>query len=334
VANGVKLLEKGRLDAAHREFRISLGLDPGCAMAHRGEAVLFGIRRDFKAAFAACHRAIRFTTPEDLRSPLQDVIGRSSSVRWDRNAGRSHGDRGGETAYLARLFVVEVLNAYYRMGVAFKLHGQHRGEGEVLTSALSLTNAFSREASQHLAAAGDLDRFSLRTPLGRGVVFLEQVSRGEAAALLVREIDLVELLGASGRGEADHAGAPERPPDLEGHPLAEDVCTVMSMGIDGFAPLGDGNFHPESPIRRADYAAAAADILGRANRGRQIVDEGPRLSPFEDVPLSSPRLRAAAACAELGVLAAEEGRFRPAEPLSGEEAAGSVHRLKELMHRE
>jgi len=334
VANGIKLLGKGRLDAAHREFRIALDLDPGSAPAHRGEALVYGIRRDFDAAFASCHRAVRFTTAEDLRNSLQDGFGRSGSERWGRNRSRLPLTEGEKTAYLARLFVVEFLNAYYRMGVAFKLGRDHEERGEVLANALSITDAFSGEASRHLREAACLEGFALRTEIGRGVAFLKSVSRAEAAAILVRELDLEDLPGEPQSGGSCPVATPVFPPDLEGHRLEEDLRTVLSLGIEGFAPFGDGTFHPDSPMQRAAFASAAADLLEREKRGGEDGEGGPQLSPFEDVALSSPRLRAAATCARLGILDVEKGRFRPAEPLSGREAAKGVHRLKELIQSE
>ena len=331
TANGVKLLGKGRLDAAQREFRIALDLDPGYALAHRGAALVYGVRRDFDAAFSSSHRAVRFTTAEDLRNPLQDAFGRCGAERWGRKSRRLQPAEGEETAYLARLFVVEFLNDYYRTGVAFKFGRDHRAHEEALGKALSIVDAFSGEASRHLREAEALDRFAPRTELGRGVAFLDSVSRAEAAALLVRELELEDPTRELQSGGSCPVAAPVFPPDLEGHRLEKDLRIVLTLGIEGFAPFSDGTFHPDSPMRREAFASAAADILYRAKRGEEGGSEGPQLSPFEDVPLSSPSLRASAACARLGILDADEGRFRPAEPLSGGEAAKGLHRLRELI---
>ncbi|MCF8061324.1 MAG: hypothetical protein K9M82_02305 [Deltaproteobacteria bacterium] len=333
VANGIKLLGKGRLDPAQREFRIALALDPRCALAHRGEALVLGIRRDFDAAFAACGRAVRFTTRTDLESSLQEEFARCGAVRRGRSS-RLRPVAGEEMTHPARLFVVEFLNAYYRMGVAFKLGGAHEEHEEALGNALSITEAFTGEASHHLQAAIALDGFAPGTEFARGVAFLDSVSRAEAAALLIRELDLVGLLGKPAGGEQCPVAMPVRPPDLEGHPLEKDLQTVLDLGIDGFATFDDGTFHPDSPMHRAAYASAVTDLLERMNHGEGILSEGPQLSPFEDVPLSSPPLRAAPACVKLRILDGREGRFRPAEPLSGQEAAKSLHRLKALIQSE
>lgn len=333
VENGIKLLGKGRLDAAHREFRIALDQDPGYALAHRGEALVYGIRRNFDAAFESCHRAVRFTRAEDLRNPLQEAFGRYGEERRGRKGSRLQPGEG-EATYLARLFVVGFLNAYYRAGVAFKLGRDHRAGEEALGNALSITDAFSGEASRHLRAAVALARVAPRTELGRGVVLLDSVSRAEAAALLVRELELTDLLGEPQSDGSCPVATPVFPPDLEGHRLEGDLRFVLSLGVEGFALFNDGSFRPDSPMQRAAFASAAADILERAKPSEGRGNGEPQLSPFEDVPLSSPHLRAAAACARLGILDADDGRFRPAKPLSGREAAKGLHRLRELTRSE
>lgn len=323
VSNGVKLLSKGRLDAAHREFRITIDLDPECALAHRGEAVVFGVRGNFEEAFSACHRAVRYTTRKDLRNPLQEAFSRCGTERWNRGGWRGGlGDE--EITCPARLLVVEFLNEYYHMGVAFKFGQGHDRQQKGLQASLLMTGAFSDEALDRLHGARALDGFVPETEFARGVVFLDRISRAEAAALLVRELRLTDRL------ESEAAPFEPWPPDLKGHPLEDDLRVVLGLGIEGFSLFEDASFRPDSPMLRAEYACAAADVLARLGGTRAAGAEGPQLSPYEDVALSSPCLRSMAVCGDLGVLSAEKGRFRPRAPLSGVEAAKSVHRLKEL----
>ncbi len=324
VSNGVKLLSKGRLAAAHREFRITIDLDPESALAYRGEAVVFAVRGNFEDAFTACHRAVRYTTREDLRNPLQEAFRRCGTERWNRGGWR-RGFSDEAIARPVRLLVVEFLNDYYHMGVAFKFaqgHVVRRQEG--LETSLLLAGAFSEVALNRLHAAGALDGFLPETEFARGLAFLDRLSRAEAAALLVRELRLTDRL------ESEAGTFEPWPPDLKGHPLEDDLRVVLGLGIEGFSLFEDATFRPDSPMLRAEYASAAADVFARLSRDRASGVQGPQLSPFEDVPLSSPCLRSMALCSDLGILQAEKGRFRPRATLSGAEAAKSVQRLKEL----
>ena len=327
VANGVKLMQKGRLEAAEREFRIALELDPRCGSAHRGEAVIRGVRRDFDGAFEEIHRAVRFTTPEELADPIQEEFARCRSIRWDRKTWRRPSPDE-ETANLARSFVVEYLNAYYLMGVAFKLGDGHIKQEEGLGKALSMTNEFSASASERLLMLREVGDLGLKTDLARGLAFIQRVDRAEAAGLLVRELRLAEILAE----KETEGGKPSPPPDLAAHPLADDCLLVLGFGIDGFGCADDGSFRPDDPMPRAGFAAALADVLALTGEDRRAKETGTQLSPFVDVPLSSPYLRAVAACAALGILEGDgEGRFRPDEPVSGLDSVRSIHRLKEAL---
>ncbi len=333
LSNGVKLLGKGRLDAAHREFRITIELDPECALAHRGEAIVLGMRGDFDAAFTASHRAVRYTTTEDLRNPIQEEFSRCGSIRWSRSSRWRRTSTDEDMASLARPFVAAFLNGYYHMGIAYKFGRAHEEHEESLKMALFVTDAFSEEASRHLRTAGAFDEFALGTELGRGMTFLDRLSRAEVAALLVREIGLADLIEKPDGGTFQPAPEPAWHSDLAGHPLEEDLRVIVGMGIDGFVLFEDGSLRLDAPMLREEYACAAVDILARVHPGKTDGGKGPQLAPFEDVSLSSPCLRAVAACADLGVMSAENGRFRPDAPISGLEAAQSIQRLKELIAR-
>ncbi len=330
VENGLKLIEKGRLDAAHREFRMALDLDPRYAPAHRGEAFVCAIRLDFDSAFKACHRAIRHTSSKDISDLSLNAFNRFGSLRCDRGALR-RAAAGGETACLARLFVVEFLNGYYKLGVTFKFGGDHAVQDEALERALAFTNTFSEKAYFNLESGRRLQEMAPDTELGRGVAFLDRVSRGEAAALLVREIDLRNRLGKSPDRLDGPAEDSARLMDLNGHPLKDDICLFLAFGIDGFRQFEDGSFRPNSPMRRFEYANAVADIVSRIDRDGELTRRRPRLNNFDDVPQSYPGFRAVQACVDMGILKAEGGKFRPAVPLSGMEAAHSIRRIKELL---
>ncbi len=330
VENGLKLMEKGRLDAAHREFRMALDLDPRYAPAHRGDALVYAIRLDFDSAFKACHRAIHYTSREEIHNLSRDVFDRFDSFRWDRRSWRRDSARG-KTTCLARLFVMEFLNEYYKLGLAFKFGGDHDAHEEVLERALAFTDAFSEKASFHLKAGRTLQEMIPETELARGVAFLDSVSRAEAAALLVQEIGLKDHLDQPVGEPVCPAEGQARPTDLNEHPLKDDICVVLALGIDGFDSFEDRSFLPDSPMHRAEYAAAVADILGRLDLDGTLLRQGTRSTPFDDVPDSSPGFRAVEVCTELGIMKGEKGRFRPGVPLSGMDAVESIHRIKELL---
>ncbi|MFP3928669.1 MAG: hypothetical protein ACLFUP_07180, partial [Desulfobacteraceae bacterium] len=108
VMNGAKLMQKGRVDAAQREFEAALKVDPFSPHAHRGASLISGIHGEFGAAFQAVHRAIRFTELAHMNSPEYSALNSVASSPWD-------GTRSGETSP-GGLSAVDFLNIYYLMG--------------------------------------------------------------------------------------------------------------------------------------------------------------------------------------------------------------------------
>lgn len=330
VENGLKHLEKGRLDAAHREFRMAIGIDPGHAPAHRGEALVYAIRLDFESAFDACHRAIRHTRREDIKGPSFFAHNRFDSLRWDRRAWKRALVEG-EGPCITRLFVADFLNEYYKMGLAFKFGKDSRPHDDALERAIVHAELFCETALFHLATGHTLRKMMLETELGRGLTLLDLLSRADAAAFLVGELGLEDRLGDAKTvpGGADE-GHPT-PADLREHPSRDDILLLLSLGVQGFNLFEDGSFRPESPMRRGDYAVAVIDGISRLDLDESILQKAGRLYPPEDDSIALTESHAIAICVELGIMEAVESGLKPESPLSGMEAAQSIDRIKELL---
>ncbi|MGD8386411.1 MAG: S-layer homology domain-containing protein [Desulfobacteraceae bacterium] len=326
VMNGVKLMEKGRLEAAQREFQSALRLDPRCAAAFRGNSLIHGMRQEYVTAFEAIHQAIRNTTPEDLRDPVNgafnDCCRKRKHELWPQRSNTE------EMPVTATSFVVRFLNTYYLLGVSYGNESEYEERYASLLASLVAAQAFSETAAERLARARDLTRYFPESGFARGLAFSVRITRAEGAGLLVRELDVEALPGVK---ESVEENAAPWPQDLLSHPLKEEIGSVLNLGLDGFPLFENGNFRPETPWSRAEFAEAVVDILRRTGRISSESKEGPQLSPFEDVPLSASYLKAVAVCTEDGFLEAEGGKVRPNEPLSGGEALRGIHRLKKYL---
>lgn len=326
VMNGAKLLQKGRIEAARREFRSALRLDPRCAAAFRGTSLIHGMRQEFDSAFKAIHEAIRHTTPEDLRDPVHGAF--NDCCRSPEVSPGPHRSDTVEMPVPAMCFVVRFLNIYYRLGVSYTNESEYREQCASLLASLTTTRAFSEMAGVRLARARTLTHFFPGTDFARSLAFAVGITRAEGAGLLVRELAVEALPGVK---EVESENKAALPQDLTRHPLKEEIEVVLKLGLDGFPLFEDGIFRPEAPWTRAEYAGAIFDILQRSGRLSPGIVEGPQLSPFEDVPLSASYLKAISACEAAGLLEAEGGKVRPDDPLSGGDALRSIHRLKELL---
>ena len=326
VMNGVKLMQKGRLEAAQREFKSALRLDPRCAAAFRGKSLVHGMRQEYGAAFEAIHQAIRNTTTEDLRDPVNrsfnDCFRERVGAHWPRRSNAQ------EMPTPATCFVVRFLNTYYLLGVSYSNEREYEQRYASLMASLVATRSFSGTAAERLAQARDLTRCLPESDFARGLAFAIGITRAEGAGLLVRELDVEALPGVKETAEENTSPWPQ---DLVSHPLKEEIGSVLDLGLDGFPLFEDGVFRPETPWSRSEFAEAVYDILRRTGCTSSGREEGPQLSPFEDVPLSAPYLRAVAVCTEAGFLEAVGGKVRPNDPLSGGEALRGIRRLKEQL---
>lgn len=326
VMNGVKLMQKGRLEAAQREFQSALHFDPHYAAAFRGTSLIHGMRREYASAFDAVHKAIRYTKPGDLREPSNAAFNhccwKQEATPWPERWNRV------EMPVPATCLVVRFLNTYYLLGVSYADDREYEDLLTSLMASLTATRAFSETSAVRLEQAQDLLRFLPNTDFARGLAFAVGITRAEGAGLLVRELEVEAFPGVKEAAEEQEVPWPR---DLLTHPLKKEVGTVLNLGLDGFCLSENGTFRPETPWSRAEYAEAVFDILQRSGLLSPGSGEGPQLSPFEDVPLSASYLRAIAVCTEAGFLEAQGGRVRPEAPLSGGEALRSIQRLKERL---
>lgn len=328
VMNGAKLIQKGRVGAAQREFETALEYQPHCAHAYRGLSLILGMQGEFEAAFEAVHQAIRFTELEDLGSNEYIAL---EPGRW---TGGSPVQRPEVTAAggtpLGACFAAEFLNAYYHMGVELKFQGGHEGYKRALEASLFSARAFMQEAREQLLRSMDPAGSGLETRLARGVFFLDRVSRAEAAAVLSMELKL--SAHAAGGEEAAESDGGTLPSDLRDHPLREVIGPVAALGLEGLGTYRDGTFRPDAELLRGELAGAAADLVQRLGSGIPTACDLPEQPLLRDVPLSSPYLRPIMACVELGIMAPRDPEaFAPQEPASGSDLARAVNRLKEYL---
>lgn len=327
VMNGIKLMQRGRLEHALREFDLALSQDPDCSTAHRGKALIFGMSRDFEKAFTELHKAIRHTAPDDLRGSIHKSL--NSCCRRSVPSSLMTKQME-EIPFSARSHIAHFLNEYFVMGVSYKDgHGFHN-KVEALDASLEASHAFIEEATAKVHFAGELERVTPETVYARGLVFDEGLSRGEVAGLLVRELEIHELLGKNpteGRSGNEKALKGE----LAEHPLKNDILIVLDLGLAGLRPSEDGLFSPDKTTIRAEYAELLADILERSQGNDKSFHEDLPILTLEDVPLSSRHLKSVIRCVEAGLLEARDGQFRPEDPVTGLEAIKGVFRLRDLI---
>jgi hypothetical protein len=328
VLNGVKLMQRGRLEAAQREFVIAIEHDPDCATAHRGMALIHGMNQDFPGAFSEIHLAIRHTAPDDLRGPVHMIL---SDCCKKRPPSPLVSREMKEIPYSTRSFIVHFLNEYFLLGVSYKNGYGFQDKVDAIYASLATSRAFAEEAVTKFYYARELGGISPETVYARNLAFVEGLSRAEGAALLVRELEVEDFLIHGPKDKDEGVDLEPLEKELAGNPLKKEIMAVLDFGFEGFAMFPDGLFHPDKSLLRMHYAAALADILKRTGNRPGGISDRFRLSPFKDVSISSPQLKAIACCVETGILDTKNGEFRPRDPLTGLEALKGISRLRDLL---
>ncbi len=67
VVNGYKLLEKGMINDAEREFQLAFQYDPNLSSALRGMGFVYGIKKSFDPAFKSMERAATRAKKSEIR---------------------------------------------------------------------------------------------------------------------------------------------------------------------------------------------------------------------------------------------------------------------------
>jgi Tfp pilus assembly protein PilF len=327
---GMRLLEKGKLTDAEREFTLAMELDPEYAPAHRGLGIVLGYQGDSKAAFRYMSNA--------------EALARGRQEKALAYVGfmRLHTQKKGE-GWLERVEgyfrdamntlrdLPEMPDPYYHMGLAYRDAFRFCDAAGAFKKVLEINKTLMSEADHQLTLVNKIERAMPTSLVGKRIALLEKVRRIDVAALFIRELKLdkvYESFGVSRSGEAP------MPPDVKDHRLGTDVKRAVSLGIKGLDTFPDGTFAPDEYILRASYAMMIADIIGTLIHDPSLANKyRGSLSPFADVRNDVPYFNAVMVCTTRGIMEAKDGIkqsiFGPMDSVSGAEAVLAIRRLKE-----
>jgi tetratricopeptide (TPR) repeat protein len=321
VYNGFAFLKKERLTDAQREFEQALLLDPKCSPAYRGIGLVYGMKDDFPRAFDAMAQA-RAAGKDNLDRALAEV-GMMSLFRMERKDGWLDLVK----ASFARAVSLDkqLPEAYLELGVAYKYAYRFREATDAFNEVLKINTLLVHEAGEEINLLKKIERAAPRSAFGKGLVLEKWVTRGEAAALIVRETNIVEGLSRK-TGQGSEAGEKVQalavPPDVVNHPMREDILAVLRLNIRGLGTLYDGSFGADQSMTRAAFATVMADVLTRETEKPELYQKYAGInSPFLDVRGNSPYFSSIMICSEwAGIMGGWGGYFHPMETISGVDA--------------
>ena len=330
VNNGLKLMKKERVDDAQREFERALQLDPEYSPAHRGMGFVFGMKKDFGPAFESMRRAGRHAKKIEDKAMVHVGFIRLNTMKKDKGwlgeAERSFS--------LARSALKDLPDAYYYMGIAYKYGYQFVKSEKTFGKVLEINKAFVLETEEQLKILQKIEMAMPESELGKRVAVLDRVTRGDVAALFIRELRLDRIYDQARSKKQDiSARLPPLPPDVKQHKFRSDIEKILRLDIQGLRPFPDGTFGPDAYVTRANYALMIAHIIATIERDPSLTARYVgRASPFKDVRNDGPYFNAIMVCTTEGrIMEAKNGIFNPMGKVSGADALLINRKMKEKL---
>jgi len=344
AANGDKLLVAGRIEPALTEYLRAQKLDPKYAPAHIGLGLCYGFQGKYAQGIESMKTGRRYAKSTD--DELSALVG---FIRlYTLGSNRISKDWLGQAKIAftkARGLSAERPEPYYYMGLAYKEAHAYQQAAGLFKTVLDLDTGYVDKADRQLALLQRIERAALGSAAGKRIALIDKITRGDAASLLVEELQIDALFGGQGvsTADSDFVSPDDRfathttidaPPakDIADHPMKADIEEVISLGIKGLQPFPDHTFRPEQVLTRAELAMVLEDLLvkitGQGNLATRFIGSS---SPFPDVRNDLPFFNAVMTCTTRGILKAnnlETGAFEPMGTVPGADAVLAIRTLK------
>jgi tetratricopeptide (TPR) repeat protein len=146
VDNGYKLIDKGRINDAEREFKLALQYDRNFSSALRGMGFIYGIKRSFDPAFKSMESAAAHA--KEKRDKALAYVG---MIRLHTIRGEEGWLKQTEKYFsLALAEVKDLPEAYYYMGVAYTVDHRFVQAENSFRKVLEINETFIMEAQEQL----------------------------------------------------------------------------------------------------------------------------------------------------------------------------------------
>jgi thioredoxin-like negative regulator of GroEL len=349
---GMRLVNQGKIAEAGREFELALRLEPHYAKAHTGTALVRAYEGDFPGARRLVEQARK-----DAQDDEEDLFVSVGSIRVDLLSRAACLKSGGECmadgAWLesareafAKAVAIDpkAAEATYFMAECHLAALDLDAAGRMFSRVLDLGAERIAEADAGWKLVQKIQRAMPGTATGKRVALLERVTRADAAALFMEELQIDALYARRAMRGFDTAfkdpqkvragvAGPAAPTDIAGHPLRAEIEGVIRVGTRGLKVYPDGTFRPGTPVDRAGFAVMIEDILLRITGDGALATRfigSP--SPFPDLRPDLPCFNAVMVVTSRGIMEARDpgmGAFAPLQPITGVEALLVIRKLRE-----
>jgi TolA-binding protein len=343
VSNGHKLLNMGQTDDALREFERARDLDPAFARAYIGMGIALGTKNDYEKGLEALEKGEGLAKEDGEKSEAHVGFMRLTLQNRDK-AGDKWLKKLQDHFRQAVKISPDKPDAYYHMGVAYKLNKNFDLAKAQFGKVLEIHNGLVAEADQEFETIQKIERALPGAAIAQ-IALLDKITRADVAALFIEELKIDELFKNRAKKnfntsfkapDADFKTGEFVPvpaaTDIANHVLRADIQAVMDAGVKGLEPYPDHTFQPEKMITRAEFAIMIEDILAKMSADLTISTKNfGGDSPFPDVRSDHYFFNAILTCTTRGIMKAKDvatGEFDPMGTVSGAEAMNSLRELK------
>ena len=347
VSSGYKYLNAGKYEEAYREFDRARQLDPKFSPAYLGLGLTTAHQEDYETAFDFLGKADKYAKGDEQTYDVN--VGYMRVYYLGQETVHEDWLRKVRGYYHDAIAVTEDRpDAYYYMGLAYKVSYEFRKAVIEFTRVLDIGKGFVAEADKEYKLVQKIERAMPGSTVGKRIALLESITRADLAALFIEELKIDDLYRRKAKrtfdtsfkapGEADtKKTGPAMPKDIDAHVLKADIEAVITMGIKGLQTFPDGNFKPDTNVTRAEYAMIVEDILititGDGSLSTQFIGNK---SPFPDLRSDLPYFNAVMVCTSRGILETVDlgtGEFQPLGLISGADALLSIRALKSQLNQ-
>jgi hypothetical protein len=339
----MKLLKKGKIDDAFRDFKLAKELDPKFSGAYVGLGLVWGHREDFEKAMKNMKMAKKYADTKEEEANA--YIGYMRLYTLGKNKIDEDWLEETEDAFEDAIGLMPHSSAaYFYMGVAYKEAYEFGKASQNFAKVLDLDDEYVADADAEYKVVQKIQRAMPGTTVGKKIALVKEITRGDVAALFIQELKLDTLYEKRTVKEFDtrykdpvkqfETEMIEKVPpatDIADYVLKTDVDAVIRIGVRGLEPFADHTFQPYKTITRAEYAVMIEDILIKVTGDQKLATKFiGSTSPFPDLRSDLHYFNAVMVCTTRGILQADvaTGEFNSIGTISGADALLAIRTLK------